>query len=63
MFNCEYCGEPSQPGEKAKKVVIEAKKKVYPGGHIGYETIKEITVCTKCHRILAERKEKHGAQT
>lgn len=62
MFRCGICKNNSQPGEPMNKKVVETRVKEYPArfkgegierekidsGGVGYETVKEIAVCSNC---------------
>ena len=48
MFTCDYCGKASQPHEKPKKIVAKTRKKEYPNGKIGWETVKIWLACPAC---------------
>lgn len=56
MYVCAICDKVSSPNEKLNKVVTQTRKKEYfddKGKKIGsgFETIKEIGVCTKCSSV------------
>ena len=57
MFICDGCHSPSEPHEPERRVVVEIRKKVYPPrifaedpGGSGWETVREISLCTECFK-------------
>lgn len=59
MYNCQKCGKTTPAGRPAVRVVTETRKKEYPirrkggessrvvdNGGVGYETVREIMVCS-----------------
>jgi hypothetical protein len=47
-FICARCDIVTAEGEKGHRIVVEERVKVYPGGGIRLETVREILVCEKC---------------
>ena len=48
MFSCEQCGRQTGAGEKQAKKVTSRRPKIYSNGGVGWEIVKEISVCMKC---------------
>jgi len=48
MYKCEQCGRNSNAGEKQYKKIVAKREKRYSNGGVGWEIIKEISVCNKC---------------
>lgn len=51
MFLCEQCGRTTSAGEKQAKKTIKTRPRVYAGGGLGWEIVKEVNVCQKCFDI------------
>ena len=50
MFDCQQCGRTTEPGEKMAHKVIQKRPKVYKNGGVGWEIVKEISVCMNCRK-------------
>lgn len=48
MFTCQKCGRTVGPRVPMNKLVVKKRKKTYPEGTTGYETVKELSVCKEC---------------
>lgn len=48
MYRCEGCNKPKLG--KPHKVVTETRRKIYPSGSVGYETVSEKLLCLRCAR-------------
>jgi hypothetical protein len=52
MFKCGRCHKTTKTGERANKLVIETREKVYYNDEAGYskgsEIVKEINICGRC---------------
>jgi hypothetical protein len=53
VFVCGRCKESSKPGERARRLTLEARAKTYKddGGNeagSGFEIVKEVLACTLC---------------
>lgn len=64
MYRCDVCNTiVGRAGDSEKgfypthqpmiKVVIQTRPRVYPQGGQGFETVKEVKVCSKCAAKLA----------
>lgn len=54
MFVCNSCGKNVGPGVSQKKIVVEARDKVYDTGYNGRETVEEWACCQKCADKIQE---------
>jgi hypothetical protein len=48
MYICEVCGTTTGAGVPCNVVPVEIRKKVYPEGSTGYETVREVDACPAC---------------
>ena len=48
MHHCEFCQKQVIAGEKANKILCEARQKFYRDGSIGWEIVKERIACLEC---------------
>ena len=47
-YNCDECGVHVSHGTKMIRKVTETRNKTYPSGGVGFETVVEKSVCSKC---------------
>jgi hypothetical protein len=59
MFICDACGQPSEPGTKMNKIIVELRELKKPDGNTRLEIAKEGKICTRCANRKQPRKQTH----